>query len=297
MPGNGRARGVALLVVIWVMTLLAVLLVGFADDARTELLLARNHYEAAAARGIADAGVALALSGILDQSADSQWRADGQQRVFAYGTGSIRVAVQDEAGKLDLNMAPPELLAGLLRALRVGDADAAAVVQAIVDRRQTQSGSGPNTRRRDLPASVRPSPEKAFRTIDELRLLPGMTRALYHRVAPFVTTYSGVADIDPLTAPAEVLRSLPGTNAGEIENFISARERLGPAPGELPPLTSAGGFLMHRALQAATITSEGRTATGTTFTRQVVVSISPDPSAPYAILGWRRALPTAQAGE
>ncbi len=279
------------------MTLLAVLLVGFAGDARTELLLARNHYETAAARGIADAGVSLALLGILDPSLDSQWRADGRQRVFAYGGGSIRVTVQDEAGKVDLNMAPPELLAGLLRTVGAADVDAAAVLQAIIDRRQTQSGGAPGGRRRNLPALAGSSPDSAFRTIDELRLLPGMTRALYDRLAPFVTIYSGAADIDPLTAPPEVLRSLPGANPGEVENFIAARDRLGSAPGALPPLGSAAGFLAHRALQAATITSEGRTAVGATFTRQAVISISPDPGAPYAILSWGRMPPAAQAGE
>ena len=279
------------------MTLLAVLLVGFAGDARTELLLARNHYESAGARAIADAGVSLAVFGVLDPSPDSQWHADGQSRAFTYGTGTIRVAVQDEAGKVDLNMAPPELLTGLLRTLGVANADGAAIVQAIVDRRQT---SVPNAGRRNRPALVRRSQDDAFRAIDELRLVPGMTRALFDRIAPFVTIHSGMADIDPLTAPPEVLRSLPGTNAGEIENFIAARERLGPAPGELPPLSGGDGFLAHRALQTATITSEGRTARGTTFTRQAVVSLSPDPGAPYAILSWRRAsraAPTTQAGE
>lgn len=278
------------------MTLLAVLLVGFAGDARTELLLARNHYESAGARAIADAGVSLAIFGVLDSSPDSQWHADGRPRAFAYGTGTIRVAVQDEAGKIDLNMAPPELLAGLLRTLGVANADAAAIVQAIADRRQT---SVPNAGRRNRPALARRSPDDAFRAIDELRLVPGMTRALFDRIAPFVTVYSGMADVDPLTAPPEVLRSLPGTNAAEIETFIAARERLGPAPGELPPLSGAGGFLAHRALQTATIISEGKTGGGTTFTRQVVVSLSPDPGTPYAVLSWRQAsrAPTTQPGE
>lgn len=275
------------------MTLLTVLLVGFAGDARTELLLARNHYETATARAIADAGIPLAMVGVLDPSPDNPWRADGRQRVFAYGSGTIRVAVQDEAGKIDLNMAPPELLAGLLRSLGVPDGEAAAIVQSITDRRQAQQTGGPNPGTRNRPLS-RQQQDGVFRAIEELRLLPGMTRALYDRVAPFVTIYSGLPDVDPLTAPPEVLRSLPGTNAGEVDNFIAMRERLGPVPGELPPLSGAGTFLAHRALQAATITSEGATATGTTFTRQVVVAVSPDPGAPYAILSWRRA-PAAPA--
>jgi len=70
-------RGIALLVVIWVLALLAVLIIGFSGDARTELLVARNHYESAGARGIADAGVSLAIFGILDPAPEAQWQADG----------------------------------------------------------------------------------------------------------------------------------------------------------------------------------------------------------------------------
>ncbi len=137
-----------------------------------------------------------------------------------------------------------------------------------------------------------------FRVIEDLRLVPGVTRDIYDRVAPFVTVYSGVADIDPLTAPPQVLRSLPDVNAAEVEDFLSARQRLGPVPGQLPSLTgAAGGFLAHRVLQNATVVSEGQTAGGTTFTRAAVVSLSADPSAPYSVLSWRQARREPRAAE
>ena len=107
-------RGIALLVVIWVLALLAVLIVGFSGDARTELLVASNHYESAGARAIADAGVSLAIFGILNPAPEAQWQADGRVREVSYADGTIRIRIQDEGGKIDLNAAAPELLAGLL---------------------------------------------------------------------------------------------------------------------------------------------------------------------------------------
>ena len=138
----------------------------------------------------------------------------------------------------------------------------------------------------------------AFRVIEDLRLVPGVTREVYDRISPFVTVYSGVGDIDPLTAPPEVLRSLPGVNAGEVEAFLAARARQGPIPGQLPPLSGpVGGSLAHRVLQNATVLSEGKTASGTRFTRAAVVSLSADPTAPYSILSWRQARREPRAGE
>jgi general secretion pathway protein K len=296
---EGRERGIALLVVIWVLALLAVLIIGFSGDARTELLVARNHYESANARGIADAGVSLAIFGILDPAPEAQWPADGRVREVSYADGTIRIRIQDEGGKIDLNAAAPELLAGLLSSAGgLSPGDAGGLAQAIDQYRQAQQqADAPTARRGTLRTMVRRQ-ANAFRVIEDLRLVAGVTREIYDRIAPFVTVYSGVGDIDPLTAPPEVLRSLPGVNAGEVEAFLAARAQQGPIPGQLPPLSGpVGGSLAHRVLQNATILSEGKTANGTTFTRATVVSLSADPTAPYSILSWRQARREPRAGE
>jgi general secretion pathway protein K len=294
-----RERGIALLLVIWVLALLAVLIVGFSGDARTELLVARNHYESAGARAIADAGVSLAIFGILDPVPEAQWPADGRVREVRYADGTIRIRIQDEGGKIDLNAAAPELLAGLLStAGGLTPGDAGSLAQAIDQYRQAlQQADPPAGRRGTLRTMVRRQ-ANAFRVIEDLRLVPGVTREVYDRIAPFVTVYSGVGDIDPLTAPPEVLRSLPGVNAGEVDAFLAARAQHGPIPGQLPPLSgAAGGSLAHRVLQNATVISEGKTASGTTFTRAAVVSLSADPTAPYSILAWRQVQREPGAGE
>ncbi|HEX6841510.1 MAG TPA: hypothetical protein VF113_08270 [Stellaceae bacterium] len=288
--GREGERGIALLVVIWVLALLAILIIGFSSDARTELLLARNHYESARARAIADAGVSLAIFGILDPAPEAQWPADGRLREVSYADGTIRIRIQDEGGKIDLNAAPPELLAGLLGTTGgLSPADAASLAQAIDQYRQALQQADAAVGSRGTLRSMVRRQANAFRVIEDLRLVPGVTREIYDRIAPFITVYSGVGDIDPLTAPPEVLRSLPGVNAGEVGAFLAARAQQGPIPGQLPPLSGpAGGSLAHRVLQNATILSEGKTANGTTFSRSAVVSLSADPTAPYSILSWRQ---------
>lgn len=297
--GRERERGIALLVVIWVLALLAVLIVGFSGDARTELLVARNHYESASARAIADAGVSLAILGILDPQPEAQWPADGRVREVSYADGTIRIRIQDEGGKIDLNAAPPELLAGLLStAGGLAPGDAGSLAQAIDAYRQAQQQVEAPAGRRGTPRTMVRRQANAFRVSEDLRLVPGVTREIYGRIAPFVTVYSSVGDVDPLTAPPEVLRSLPGVNAGEVQAFLAARAQQGPIPGQLPPLSGpVGGALAHRVLQNATVLSEGKTANGTTFTRAAVVSLSADPTAPYSILSWRQARREPRAGE
>jgi general secretion pathway protein K len=271
-PARGE-RGIALILVLWVLALLALLAMGFAGSARTELQIARNQYGSAQARAIADAGVTFGILGVLDPSSQTQWSADGREYAVDYGPGTLRVSVQDEAGKINLNMAAPELLAGLLRTLGVDDAAGQQIVAAILERRRQAAAAADAAR-------------VAFRDVVELRLVPGLTRAVYQAMAPFVTVYTQSDRIDPLTAPAEVLRSLPGAVPQQVDAYLAARAQAGPQPTALPPLAGVDRFIARSAVQIVTIRAEGETATGAVFVREAAVAMTGNP--PYRFLSWRQ---------
>ena len=110
--GASGERGIALITVLWVLALLSVIALGLTVQTRSELQLARNLVDGARARALAEAGVFLAVPRLLDQNPATQWHADGEVHEFAYGGGRIRVTLQDEGGKIDINAAPDELLSG-----------------------------------------------------------------------------------------------------------------------------------------------------------------------------------------
>lgn len=257
-------RGIALVVVLWMLALLAVLILGFAGDTRTETLIVRNQAATAQARANADAGVTLALLGMLDPSPAERWSATGEVHEFRFGDGKIRVAVQDECGKIDLNDAPLDVLAGLFRTVGIPDAEASRFVTAIMQRRaavlgQTRSGA--------------PQYQEPFLAVDEVRGLPGMTPTQYERVQPYLTVYAGQAGVNPLTAPAAVLESLPGATPDLIAAFVAARSSVGSAPIPLPPLIGVSD-LVGSPVHVVTITSEGISGAGAVFIRQVVADVA-----------------------
>lgn len=301
-PGQ---RGVALVLVIWVLALLTVLIVGFTGTSHTELLLARNNYDSAQAAAVADAGVTLALAGVLDTTTGEQWPADGRERTLPFGDASVRIKVQDEAGKVDLNIAPPDLMAGVFQSLGLSNSEASGIAAAIVDwrnRRKPATGQGANGQGTNGqgtngqgangagPTGDAAEEYGAFLAVDELRLVPGVTRAAFDRLRPYVTVYAPIGRIDPLTAPPEILRGLPGVNAGQLDAFLAARDQLGPVPGALPPLSGVTRFLAHAALHAATIRSVGTIADGTRFIREAVVMVNGQSDQPYNFVTWRQGL-------
>src|SRR5262249_34662850 len=103
-------RGIVLVVVLWVLALLGIVAASFQRDTRVETPVTPNLVENAKAEALADAGVQRAILGLLDPDDTKAWLADGTPYQFSLGEGQVRVTLQDEAGKIDLNQAPDNVL-------------------------------------------------------------------------------------------------------------------------------------------------------------------------------------------
>ena len=113
-PGRGsRPRGLALVSVLWVLALLALMATSLSWTTRTQINLTHNLVENATAEALADAGVHRAILGMLLPAEAAFWRGDGTVYAWRFGSGEVRISVQDEGGKIDLNRATDQLIAGL----------------------------------------------------------------------------------------------------------------------------------------------------------------------------------------
>ena len=215
---------------LWVLALVSALILAFLGGADTALRVAHNDDAAAQAQALAESGVTLAIVALTDPAAATRWRADGTAHRVSYGGGTIEITVADENGKMDLNVAPPELFIGLFRTLGASDASATAIAAAIINWR---SGNA------DAPAagSSAAAVPRQFFDVSELAQIPGISRDLFRAAAPFLTVYSFSPYINPMTAPAEVLRSLPGVNDTAIDAFLVSRAEsaVDPATGSQAP--------------------------------------------------------------
>lgn len=293
-PHDRQREGFALLLVIWILALLAVVAAGVAANSQSESQLAHNRLERVEARSIADAGVALAVAGLMVPDITQRWHADGGARTIPYGGGTVTVTVQDEGGKIDLNQAPPELIGSLLDTLDPATKEIReALVNAIMQQRQTAAAATPNAggvalsfRRRQRVSLL----NAAFADVSELKQMPGVTPAIYAMLLPLFTVYTGSPTINPLTAPRDVLIALPGVSAPTIDLYMNAREaqQSGQASGELPSLgAEATRYIAINDLSTVTIDAAGKTTNGPTFRREAVVSFDSTATLPFRYLAWR----------
>jgi len=296
MPLNGlRAkprrgeRGVALLMVLWVLILLGLVAASFLREARVGTGLARNATENAKAEALAEAGIRRAMLGLLDPDPVTAWRADGTAYQFALGEGTVTIRIQDEGGKVDLNRAPGPLLLGLLAAAGVRPEAAHGLVDAIFDFRDPDHDRRPagaedaDYLAAGLAAGAKDAP---FDDREELMQVLGMDRATYEAITPYVTVYSGRGRINVLTAPEFVLRAIPNLSPEQLDAILAER---------------AGGARPQRArASVVTVRAEAVTQGGGAFVREAVLKRSGEDEAPFEFLDWRqewRSLPTSGESE
>ena len=186
-PAATRPRGIALVAVLWVLVLLSVMAAGLLRDTTVETQTARNLLDNAEARALADAGVYRAVIGLMDRDAEARWQSDGRAYPWAFGDGALRIIIFDEAGKIDLNLAPDDLVEGLFLALGAEPEHARLLVHAIADFRDTDDiaradgAEDADYRAAGLAWEAKDAP---FETVAELEQVLGMTRALYALAAP-----------------------------------------------------------------------------------------------------------------
>jgi len=235
---------------------------------------------------------------LADFGAGGTWRADGTIYAWTYGGGAIRVAVQSEAGKIDLNAADDSLLRDLFLSASwtgpdgepegIDEVGAGALTDAIRDFADPDDLTRLNgAEDRDYTAAGLPwdAKDAPFEAVAELQQVLGMTALLYAAVAPALTVYSGAAGVDPSLAPRDVLLVLPGGAAeGVVDDYLTARAEA--APGAAPAFPGSEGGPASRA-RIYTIHAEAQLASGAVFVREAVVRLIGGHQ-PYRIEAWRQ---------
>ncbi|OOG53620.1 type II secretion system protein GspK [Rhodanobacter sp. C03] len=221
-------RGVALLLVLWACTLLAILLGGYAALARTEGLQARYEFTQAQAHYDAEAGLMRAVYGLQNPVLKQRWIGDGRTYSFRYDNATVAVSAIDEGGKVDINSATPDVLQALFQAAGMEPVHAKAAAGNVMDWRNPPGiDSVAQTQRAAYTAAGRDYGPRhgPFASIEELQMVLGMTPAVYRTVAPVVTIWSGNTSPDPNTAPPLALAAIPGMTPEQLSVIQAARAR------------------------------------------------------------------------
>ncbi|MBA2079776.1 type II secretion system protein GspK [Rhodanobacter sp. PCA2] len=281
MTRRSRQRGVALLLVLWACTLLAILLGGYAVLARTAALQSRYQFAQTRAHYAAEAGLMRALYAMQGGDARQRWIGDGRSYPFRFDDAAVQVAIVDEEGKVDINVAPPDVLRALFHAAGLDPAAAAGLAANVVDWRSfvTEPGQIGRGRATYEAAGRDYGPRHGpFASLQELQLVLGMTPELYRKLEPAITIWSGRAIPDPNSAPPLALAAIPGLAPQQLQAVQAARQRNAVA-GTSP----IGGGITH------SIRSQAELADGTRAVIRATIRFQASGmgAQPYTVLRWQ----------
>jgi len=243
-------RGYVLLTVLWIGLGLLLAASTFLTDQRQEAMSARAEIEASRAVELARSGLNIALAdlGRLEQQGPKT-RRDGTPQTISMAEGTVTYRIFDEAGKIDVNQAPIELIRPAM--MGVGSVagfdafDASNIAEAIIANR----GGGPET---------------LFDTLTTA----GLSNSAAQIALRTFSAHNFSNTVNPETAPRTVLNVIPGLGPSDVEEIIQRRET-----GQgLPRLGTASVWLVAAEGPAYTVEAEAKLATGATATMTALVA-------------------------
>jgi general secretion pathway protein K len=239
--------GVALLMVLWTLTILSVIVFSFTMMARTEAYSSASFRAVVANRFLAEAGIERGIVEIFYRTATKGQTTvvlEGGEAVKVDGTpytgkmdkGQYTFRIMDESGKIPLNGLTDStgvVLTNLLTNMGYQQEEAETVVDSILDWRDEDELRRLHGAESEYYMTL-PNPYKAkngpFDTVEELILVKGVTPAMLYGdgkkkgIINFLTVSSSSNTINVNAAPKEVLMAVPGMDPDKVELLMIQRK-------------------------------------------------------------------------
>lgn len=281
---DGREQGFALVLVLVAIAALSLAAALFLQAVRGYGRSVSSLSTAVALEAQADAGVQLAIFDLAASARDGQRMrrvpVDGSDFHCGVASGAVlRLQVQDDAGRVDLNVGSDRLIQALVRGLRIDKAEA--IADAILDYRDSDDNRRPSGAEVDEYAAAgrTTGPRNApFLAIAELEQVLGMTAEIAALLRPHLTLNSGLEGIDPAAARPELVEIIArGESGGRAVELQGLRDR-----PDIPQELRATS--MRRSFRVVADARAGQAR----FVREAMIELTNSRTRPFIVRGWAR---------
>ena len=287
----GRQRGIALVLVLWVLLLLTIITGAFALTARMDRLEANALLSGTQARLSAEAAINLAALALRDPEDETRMLADGRIYELVVDWVAIQISAVDERGKLDINAADEFTLVNLFSGNGMELVDAELLAAAVMDWRDVDELERVNGAEEDayIAAGLQVGPaNRPFMMAEELLQVIGMPYELFRKVEPGITVFSRAGEPDPAFAPVEALMALPDITYDEAVYFVAQRNAH--LPGESIGTELPNGVVVMEQGRGVTYSIHARATMPNGVWEQLKATIRLGGNRsgnPYRVLSWR----------
>lgn len=288
-----RQKGLALVLVLWVLSLLMIMAASFTLTMNREASVVIGIKNNAQALSAAESGIAIAEMMLLNPDQNKRWRTDGSVYQIQYLETLVRIRMLAESGKTDINKADQVQLQSLITQAPVDPEQQTALVSAILDWRDPDdlvNIEGAEKKEYE-DANIKYQPRnKPFQSVEELQMVLGMNESILKWIKPIITVYSGSQQVDLSQASKEVLLTIPGLDAALVDQYIELRRQSAINGVPVPPFSMGTGVISSSGESSIVeIISEARLDDGSPAIIKVVVAKNQSNQLmPFQILSWQR---------
>jgi general secretion pathway protein K len=262
-PG-GDSRGVALIMVLWVIAILSLVVTEFSFSMRTEVNITRNFQEELQLYAMAEGGIQRAVAELVykHDSRIQQWRksfkieeippeqkewvTDGRDYSLTFQKGECAIRIMGEAGKMNINAVSEGTLRRVVKNLGLDEETQGIVVDSILDWRDPDDlyrlNGAENEYYRGLPEPY-DCKNGNLDSVEELLLIRGVTPEIFFGkrrekaeegedtepmgFKDIFSIYATGEQIDINSAALPVLKVVLGIPSAVAQQIIKAREEKG----------------------------------------------------------------------
>ncbi len=252
-------------------------------SAQPTLVLTRLGVDDLVTENLLDSG-ATAASYLLFTEGKDHSLVDG--RIISLATGTVTLHVVGEAGRLDLNASPPDLLKGLFREVDGQSLSPDAFAARVVDWRDEDDKRMPEGAERPdyqgasgLPANAK------FQSVGELRYLRGLSDNDYMRLESFLTVYNRTGMLDPQAASRKALLAIPDMSEADASALAELRGD-NESQERQALIQKYQSFLTEEKPTVYRVSLVARSKSGRTGTAEMIVGGSKDRPKGYVVYAW-----------
>ncbi|MCU7852779.1 MAG: general secretion pathway protein GspK [Candidatus Thiodiazotropha sp. (ex Monitilora ramsayi)] len=195
----GRQGGIAMVMVLWLVVLLTIVAASFATHSRVETRMAGNIIERQKARMMAETGLSRALMELMVSNSESRWHFNGQVYEIQNAQGTLRIAIRNASGLVDLNSASRQILLNIFRMLSDSEEEREQLSDALEDWRDSDDLKrlkGAEDNDYANAGFTYGTTDRNLESVDELGYVMGFNRDSVDKLRPYVTVYSGLSSVD-----------------------------------------------------------------------------------------------------
>lgn len=208
-PSPAKHGGFALVFVLWILMLAGFLAAISAERSRSNALTTVEYSNQAALRWSAKAGLSVAMNEIA--AAKDRGETIPLSFECRFGDVDLRIELQDEQGKLDLNVGRPEIVQAVLVELGVDGNEAVGLSESLadyVDPDDLQRSQGAEAIRYRGKKPLDQPRNGPLISLMELGLVLGWDTQPISKLSRHFTVHSGKSTVDRDLASTELLRAI-----------------------------------------------------------------------------------------